>query len=240
MDLLLPHAELAYKEAPTKATGVSAFKVVYGIDPFSPSNLSPRPLDQKPSSDGAQRVKGIQKLHEQVCSKITESNLSFQGHANKRKKPKIFQPGEMIRLRKESFPTKRKSKLMPRVDGPFDNSEKLMIMLKVDLPRDYGMLTAFNIADLSPYLEDDYLVNLRSNFSKQGEDDGPSSQSNEHPQNSSSNRISQVQAQEFLKILQMHSTGDHRFDSSHVLHFVHVISQAIWRPKLMFFGWYVG
>jgi len=30
----------------------------------------------------------------------------------------------------------------------------------------------FNVADLSPYFEDDYLVNLRANSPQQGENDG--------------------------------------------------------------------
>jgi len=69
-DLLLPHAEFAYNKAPSKATGLSPFKVVYGIDPLGPLDLTPRPLDQKPSADAAARVEEIQKLHELVKGRI--------------------------------------------------------------------------------------------------------------------------------------------------------------------------
>ena len=69
-DLLLPHAEFAYNKSPSKATGLSPFKVVYGTDPLSPLDLIPRPLDQKPSADVAARVEEIQKLHELVKAKI--------------------------------------------------------------------------------------------------------------------------------------------------------------------------
>ena len=34
-DLLLPHTEFVYNKAPSKAIGLSPFKVVYGIDPLS-------------------------------------------------------------------------------------------------------------------------------------------------------------------------------------------------------------
>ena len=34
---------------------------------------------------------------------------------------------------------------------------------KVNFPKDYGVSATFNVADLSPYLEDDHLANLRAN-----------------------------------------------------------------------------
>jgi len=62
--LLLPHAEFAYKKAPSKTTSVSPFKIVYGFDPLRSLDLVPRPLDQKPSANAEDRIKEIQKLHE--------------------------------------------------------------------------------------------------------------------------------------------------------------------------------
>jgi len=43
--LLLPYGKFAYNRAPSKATGLSPFKVVYGLDPLSLLDLTPRPLD---------------------------------------------------------------------------------------------------------------------------------------------------------------------------------------------------
>jgi len=43
---------------------------------------------------------------------------------------------------------------------------------KVDLPSDYRVSATFNIAYLSPYLEDNYLEDLRENSPSQGENDG--------------------------------------------------------------------
>jgi len=43
-DLLLPYAQFSYNRAPNKATGLSPFKMVYGIDPISPLDLTQRPL----------------------------------------------------------------------------------------------------------------------------------------------------------------------------------------------------
>jgi len=46
---------------------------------------------------------------------------------------------------------------------------------EVNLPEDYGVLATFSVEDLSTYLEDDQLANLRANSTQQGEDDRGSS-----------------------------------------------------------------
>ena len=138
-DLLLPHAEFAYNRTPSKATGLSPFKVVYGIDPLGPLDLIPRLFDQKPYPDAAVRVKQIKKVHELVRSKIEKTNEAYQAHANKHKKQVVCQLGDLvwIHLRKERFPSKRKNKLMPRADSPFEVLERINDnAYKVDLPGD--------------------------------------------------------------------------------------------------------
>ena len=65
---------------------------------------------------------------------------------------------------------------MPRADGPFEILERVNDnAYKVNFSGDYGVSTTFNVADLSSYLEDDHLPNLRANSPQQGEDDGGSS-----------------------------------------------------------------
>ena len=55
------------------------------------------------------------------------------------------------------FPNERKSKLLPRADGPF----KVLACYnnnayKIDLPRDkYNVSNIFNVSDLSPYNGDE-------------------------------------------------------------------------------------
>jgi len=118
--------------------------------------------------------------------KIEKSNVSNQDQANKHKKRVVFQMGHLvwIHLRKERFTSKRKSKLMPMADGPFKILERVNEnACKVNLPRDYGVSATFNVEDLSPYLEDDHLANLRTNSRQQGEDNGePSMLLHQEPQ----------------------------------------------------------
>jgi hypothetical protein len=72
-----------------------------------------------------------------------------------------FEPGDLVslHLRKEQFSDLRKSKLMPRADGPFKVLKKINEnAYKLDLPIDFGVSPTFNIADLKPYLgEEDEL-----------------------------------------------------------------------------------
>jgi len=96
--------------------------------------------------------------------------VSYSAHANKKKKKKKFQPGDLVSIHLQQ---EHKNKLMPRADGPFEILECMNNnAYKVDLPGDYGVSAAFNVADLSLYEEDEYLYDLRSNHVKQGEDDG--------------------------------------------------------------------
>ena len=64
--------------------------------------------------------------------------------------------------------------LMPRSDGPFEVLERIgPNAYKVDLLGDYGVSSTFNVADLSPYYEEDEeLPSLRSNSNQTGEYDG--------------------------------------------------------------------
>ncbi|XP_035542994.1 uncharacterized protein LOC118346093, partial [Juglans regia] len=53
---------------------------------------------------------------------------------------------------KDRFPEKRRSKLLPRGDGPFQVVERINDnAYKLDLPGEYGVSASFNVADLSPF-----------------------------------------------------------------------------------------
>jgi len=175
-DELLPHADFAFNRAPSKAMGLSPFQIVYGQNPKAPLDLIPAPTPTKFSWEAEKRSKEIQNLHSQIWEKIEKSNAHAMSQANKHKKKVQDQPEDLvwIHLRKERFPSKRKSKLMPHSDEPFEILEKIALnAYKVDLPREYGVFATFNVADLSPYYEEsEEIPSLTSNSSQAGEDDG--------------------------------------------------------------------
>ena len=78
---------------------------------------------------------------------------------NGNKQPMMFNVGDLVwlHLRKDRFPNERKSKLLPRADGPF----KVLACYnnnayKIDIPRDkYNVSDSFNVKDLAKYHGDE-------------------------------------------------------------------------------------
>ena len=57
-----------------------------------------------------------------------------------------------MHMRKERFPTRRRSKLHPRGDGLFQVLERINDKAyKLDLPGEYNISATFNVSDLSPF-----------------------------------------------------------------------------------------
>ena len=94
---------------------------MYGLNPIGPLELAPLPATKHFSGDTKERAKEIKKLHESIWERILKQNEKYSKQANKHRKPATFKEGDLvwIHLKKERFPNKRSSKLMPRADGPF-------------------------------------------------------------------------------------------------------------------------
>jgi hypothetical protein len=77
-----------------------------------------------------------------------------------------------LHLIKDRFPTLRRSKLMPRVVGPFKVLTKINDNAYIpDLPAEFSASTSFNVADLKPYLGEDEELPSRTTSVQKGEDD---------------------------------------------------------------------
>ncbi|PKI68899.1 hypothetical protein CRG98_010692 [Punica granatum] len=176
-DTCLALVEFAYNRSIHSSHRKTPFEVVYGFNPITPIDLAPLPANSRVCLDGKKRAEQIKALLEQVKKQIEKKNAAYAQGANKGRKQVHFNPGDLvwIHLRKERFPSKRKSKLMPRAEGPFLVKEKVNNdnAYKIELLDDYNVSATFNVKDLSPYFEDEEDTNLRANPSKPGGDDVP-------------------------------------------------------------------
>ena len=84
-------------------------------------------------------------------------------------------------MRKDRFPDLRKSKLMPRADGPFKTLAKINDnAYKLELPPKFGVSSTFNISDLRPYLGEEDEFESRTTPIQEGEDDEDITPSDTH------------------------------------------------------------
>jgi len=170
---LLPHTYLTYNRVVHWTTSHSPFKVVYGLNPLTPLDLLPlRTHEAWTYQDGEAKAKYIQDLHLQVKETIERRVKKQQEDGNKGRKEVLFQERDWVwlHLRKDRFPTQRKSNLLPRGDGPFQVIRRINNnAYELDLPLSYNISNSFNGCDLSPF--DVGFKNLWSNSLQEREDD---------------------------------------------------------------------
>ncbi|GKC48061.1 RNA-directed DNA polymerase [Tanacetum coccineum] len=145
------------------------------INPPTPLDLAVLDTSTKFSQEACDLAADIKAIHQRIHDKITKNNELLKYKRDKGRKHVLFQPGDLVwlHLRKECFPSKRRSKLSPRSDGPFKVLAKVNDnAYKIDLPGNYGVSATFNVADLQPYFDPDELIpSLRPNFFEDEEDD---------------------------------------------------------------------
>jgi hypothetical protein len=135
--------------------------------------MLPLPLQEQANMDASKRAEYIKKIHEKTKEEIEKKTHYFAVKANKHHKKMTFEPGDMVwvHLCKEHFLEKRKSKLMPRGDGPFKVLAKINDnTYKIELPGDYGVSPTFNVADLSPFLGDEVIESRTTPFQEREDD----------------------------------------------------------------------
>jgi hypothetical protein len=154
----LTHMEFAYNRTVHSTTNLCPFEIVYGFKPIASIDLLPLPWQERTNMEASKHAAYIKKIHEKTKKAIELKAVRKAASMNKHRKKVLFGPGDLvwIHLREEHFPDQRKSKLMPRGDGPFRVLAKINDnAYKIDLPPSYDVSNTFNVADLLPYTTED-------------------------------------------------------------------------------------
>ena len=122
----MPHIEFSYNRYTLHYQGNSIPGSVW-FQPCVPIGLLPLPQSIQLNSDATSRAEWILKMHELNKTNIKKMNAKYRSYGNKGRKHLTFEPGDLVwlHLRKDRFPELRKSKLMPRADGPFKILENI-------------------------------------------------------------------------------------------------------------------
>ena len=125
----LPHVEFAYNRAVHSTTNLCPFETVYGFKPIAPIDLLPLPLQERTNMEASKCAAYVKKIHEKTKETIELKATHKAANMNKHRKEVLFELGDLvwIHLRKDRFPDKCKSKLMPRWDGLFRVLQRSMI-----------------------------------------------------------------------------------------------------------------
>ena len=138
---------------------------------MTPLNLILLPVDERVSLDGNQKAQVVKDLHAKLQQQIENKNEQYANKANRGRKLVRFEPDDWVwvHMRKERFPEQKRSKLIPRGDGPYQIIERINDnAYKVDLLGEYGVSVTFNVSNLSLfYIGDDSRLNP---FHERGDD----------------------------------------------------------------------
>jgi hypothetical protein len=168
----LPHIEVAYNRSLHSTTKMCPFEIVYGFLPRAPIDLLPLPSSEKVNFDAKQHAELILKMHELTKENIEHMNAKYKLAGDKGRKCVVFAPGDLVwlHLRKDRFLDLRKSKLMPCANGPFKVLERINDnAYNLELLADFGVSPTFNIADLKPYVGEEYELPSRTTSIQEGE-----------------------------------------------------------------------
>ena len=171
----------------------------------------------------------VKQINEKARLNIERRTEQYAKQANKGRRQVVFEPGDWVwvHMRKERFPSQRRSKLLPRGDGPFQVLERINDnAYKLDLPGEYNVSATFNVTDLSPF---DVGDDLRTNpFQEEGNDGGMAKEWSADPLEIPRGPITRARAKRFKEALNVliqdsQAEGAHGLNSKKETKLVHVI-----------------
>ncbi|KAI0516554.1 hypothetical protein KFK09_009231 [Dendrobium nobile] len=134
-----------------RSTGRSPFSIIYTKVPNSVIDLA---AIQCTSQAAASLAEQFSEMLAKVRNKLLDSNQAYKQQADRSRREKIFNPGDLVlvRLRKERLPPGDHSKLTHRKFGSFTIMQRINNNAYViDLPPEFQTSNTFNVTDIYSY-----------------------------------------------------------------------------------------
>lgn len=170
-DFRLCQAEFAHNHALNRSLGFSPFRVVYGLVPRCPLDLSTLPDKTRLHGEAIDFVTDLQQLHQQAHANLEASAAKYKAAADERRREVLFAPGDMVwvYMTKERLPLREYHKLKSKKIGPVEVLEYLNPnAYRVQLPSHLRTSNVFNVKHLSPFHGDNVPADSWTNPSSPG------------------------------------------------------------------------
>lgn len=119
-DKVLAQTEFSYNDSPNRSTGMSPFKILYGMHPRRVYELRDLGYLEKRSAYGEDFAARIIELWEEVKARLQKSNANYKARIDSKRRENNFEIGDLVlaHLRKERFPKGEYHKLKMKKIGP--------------------------------------------------------------------------------------------------------------------------
>ncbi|CAA7027706.1 unnamed protein product [Microthlaspi erraticum] len=167
-DSVLCKAEFAHNHAVNRSTKFCPFRVVYGVIPRGPVNLSVAPDITRDHGQTIDFVADVSFIHSQVHDNLQVASVKYKMDADRHRRDLQFSVGDYVWavLTRDRFPPGTYNKLKARKIGPLEILEKINAnAYRVRLPPEVRSSDVFNIKHLTPYVSHDDTEDSRTNLS---------------------------------------------------------------------------
>lgn len=153
-DTKLCQAEFAHNHAFNRSLGFSPIRVVNGLVPRCPLDLTTAPDKTRHHGEAIDFITDLQSLHQEAQRHLEASSTKYKLDADAKRREVIFQAGDLIwvYLTKERLPLRECNKLKSKKIGPVEILERINPnAYRVKLPPHLCTSDVFNVKHLSRF-----------------------------------------------------------------------------------------
>lgn len=157
-DTHLCRAEFAHNHATNRTSGMSPFRIVYGIIPRCPLDLTTAPDPTRFHGGAIDFVEELSRVHTKAQANLETATAKYEAASDNHWRDVQFSVGDKVWavLTKDRIPSHEYNKLKPRKIGPLDIVEKINSnAYRIKLPPHVRTADVFNVKYLFPYFPED-------------------------------------------------------------------------------------